>query len=390
MFSTLKNKKKPEKSCSAETSKDKTSKDETSNTTISSPSSESDYIKLKGGDNTPVLLKKYTYRITENVKQTIMGDLRNDPVAKQYIPQTKELKILPEENPDPIGDDAHTPVKGIVHRYPDRVLFKPANVCAVYCRYCFRREHVGPKANGRSDILNDEERRAALDYIRAHPEIWEVILTGGDPLVLSPRQLDEIMAELSAIPHVQIIRIHTRVPIADPARMTAALINALTKQTGQSENSPKAVYMALHINHAQEITEDVRTCLSALHRAGINLLSQSVLLKGVNDDAETLSNLYRALVPLNVKPYYLHHPDLAPGTGHFRISIEEGQNIVKQLRGHLSGLCQPTYMLDIPGGHGKVPLTPCALTPLKNGAYEITDHNGEKHTYKPETETTDL
>jgi len=337
------------------------------------------YVTLKGGDDTPVLLNKYAYRITDAIKNAIVGDLRNDPVARQYIPQAKELKILPEEDTDPIGDEVHTPVKGIVHRYPDRVLFKPANVCAVYCRYCFRREHVGPKENKASDILNAEERTAALDYIRAHAEIWEVILTGGDPLVLSSRQLREIISELNEIEHVQVIRIHTRVPIADPARMSAELINAL--------QSDKAIYMALHINHAQEITEDVRSCLKQLHKAGVNLLSQSVLLKGVNDKAETLADLYRALVALNVKPYYLHHPDLAPGTSHFRLSIEEGQNIVSQLRGHLSGLCQPTYMLDIPGGHGKVPLTPCALEALKDGGYKITNHKGQQHLYKPETET---
>ncbi len=335
------------------------------------------YVRSKGGDDSAMLLKKYACRITDTVKNAVTGNVHNDPVARQYVPQLQELKILPEENTDPIGDDAHTPVKGIVHRYPDRVLFKPANVCAVYCRYCFRREHVGPGSN----ILNDEERGAAIDYIRNHPEIWEVILTGGDPLVLSPRQLKEIIQELNMIEHVQVIRIHTRVPIADPARMSEKLMNAL--------KSEKAVYMALHINHAQEITNDVRTCLKQLHNAGMNLLSQSVLLKGVNNNGKTLADMYRALVALNVKPYYLHHPDLAPGTSHFRLSIQEGQNIVKELRGHLSGLCQPTYMLDIPGGHGKVPLTPCALEPLKNGGYEITNHHGETYIYQPETEQID-
>lgn len=335
----------------------------------------SDYVNSKGGSTARALLKKYTYRITDTIKDAITGDIKNDPVAKQYIPQNQELKILPEENTDPIGDAAHTPVKGIVHRYPDRALFKPANVCAVYCRYCFRREHVGPG----SDILNDEERTAALDYIRAHDEIWEVILTGGDPLILSPRKLGEIMKELNNIEHIQVIRIHTRIPIADPARVNNTLVNALT-------SSKKTLYMALHINHAQEITEDVRACLQTLHAAGINLLSQSVLLKGVNDNAEILANLYRQLVTLNVKPYYLHHPDLAPGTSHFRLSIEEGQTIMKALRGRVSGLCQPTYMLDIPGGHGKVPLTPCALEPLENGGYEITDYQNQTHTYKPKTE----
>ena len=332
------------------------------------------FVTQYGGNDSPVLLKKYAYRITDTIKNVMKGGVSQDPVAKQYIPQKQELKILPEENIDPIGDDLHSPVKGIVHRHTDRVLYKPANVCAVYCRYCFRREMIGPG----SDILNAEERTAALDYIRAHPEIWEVILTGGDPLVLSPRQLGEIISALNQIKHVQVIRIHTRVPIADPARMTDDLLSAL--------KSEKPIYMALHVNHAQELGPETRTAVKTLHKARINLLSQSVLLKGVNDSADTLAGLYRELVALNIKPYYLHHPDLAPGTSHFRLSIKEGQKIVNQLREKLSGLCQPTYMLDIPGGYGKVPLTPCMLKELDDGGYRITDYKGNEHLYRPETE----
>lgn len=347
---------------------------------------ELDYVKSKGGDTGSTLLKKYAYRITQNIKRTISGDVTNDPVAKQYLPQNCELKILPEERLDPIGDEMHSPVKGIVHRYPDRVLFKPANVCAVYCRYCFRREQVGPKGEKAPDILSANERTAALDYIRAHPEIWEVILTGGDPLVLSPRHLGELMSALHAIDHVKVIRIHTRLPIADPARVTPELISAITTQTNRSDSGEKALYIALHINHAQELTAENRAAIIALHKAGISLLSQSVLLKDINNDADILTGLYRELVALHVKPYYLHHPDLAPGTGHFRLSIAEGQTIMQKLRGRLSGLCQPTYMLDIPGGFGKVPLTPCALEPLADGGYAVTDYQGHKHTYAPAVE----
>ncbi|MCB1721490.1 MAG: lysine-2,3-aminomutase-like protein [Alphaproteobacteria bacterium] len=354
--------------------------------------SEKHYVKLKGGDTNPALLKKYACRITQNIKRAIKGNIHNDPIAKQYLPQACELKILPEERTDPIGDEAHSPVKGIVHRYPDRVLFKPANVCAVYCRYCFRREQVGPKNDHPPGILNAKERTAALNYIRAHPEIWEVILTGGDPLILSPRQLGEIMDALQAIDHVKVIRIHTRVPIADPERLRPALIAALTgantRHTDQSVcRHDKALYMALHINHAQELTPEVRSAIKTLHRCGISLLSQSVLLKGINNDAAILTNLYRELVALHVKPYYLHHPDLAPGTSHFRLSIKEGQSIMRALRGHLSGLCQPTYMLDIPGGYGKVPLTPCTLEPLPAGGYNVTDYKDEQHIYAPQSES---
>lgn len=329
------------------------------------------WIKSKGGCDSPVLLKKYVVKITDTVKDTITGDVHNDPVARQYIPQSRELKILPGENTDPIGDEAYTPVKGIVHRHPDRVLFKPANVCAVYCRYCFRREKVGPG----SDVLNKEERHAALDYIRQNKDIWEVILTGGDPLVLSPRQLGEILDELETIRHVQVLRIHTRIPVADPGRVTQDLLGTLRRKT--------PVYMAIHVNHVQEITPKVERTLENLRKAGCTLLSQSVLLKGVNDNAKALEDLFRKLVALHVKPYYLHHPDMAPGTSHFRLSLREGQKIMKELQGRVSGLCLPHYMLDIPGGHGKVPVNPCYLQELENGAYMVENHKGVNHYYPP-------
>ena len=302
----------------------------------------------------------------------------DDPIARQYIPTPTELISTPEENPDPIGDEAHSPVKGIVHRYPDRVLFKPANVCAVYCRYCFRREKVGPKNNKSSEILNDKERTAALNYIRENKDIWEVILTGGDPLILSPRQLKHIMDELQSIEHVSVIRFHTRVPIADPKRITPELLDCF--------DTDKAIYMPLHINHASELTDETVRAIKDLQKADIILLSQSVLLKGVNDNAQTLEDLYRRLVSLGVKPYYLHHPDYAPGTSHFRLSIKEGQEIVKQLLGRLSGLCQPTYMLDIPSGHGKIPVTPCYLKELEENKYRVENYKGESYNYPPKEE----
>ena len=317
---------------------------------------------------------RYAFRTTKTVEDLITGTPDDDPIARQYIPQPQELIQTRGENADPIGDETHSPVKGIVHRYPDRVLFKPANICAVYCRYCFRREKVGPG----SEVLNDDERKAALNYIRKNKNIWEVILTGGDPLILSPRQLNEIMRELNNIEHVQVIRFHTRIPIADPARITPQLINALTIN--------KAVYMPLHINHAREITDDVICAIKDLQKAGVILLSQSVLLKGVNDNVETLEELYRRLVTIGVKPYYLHHPDFAPGTSHFRLSIKDGQAIVKQLLGRLSGLCQPTYMLDIPEGHGKIPLTPCYIKELEENTYTLENYKGDTYSYPPKGE----
>jgi lysine 2,3-aminomutase len=225
--------------------------------------------------------------------------------------------------------------------------------------------------------LNAEERDAALDYIAAHPEIWEVILTGGDPLVLSPKHMTEIMSRLASIEHVKIVRFHTRVPIADPARVTDDLCSALVK-------APQALYMALHINHAQEITSDVRAAIARLRGAGVQLVSQSVLLRGVNDDAQALEDLYRALLALSVQPYYLHHPDLAPGTAHFRLPIAEGLGLVRALRGRLSGLCQPRYMLDIPGGYGKIDLNSDAIKAADiDGHYMVRDYKGRSHLYPP-------
>jgi lysine 2,3-aminomutase len=317
---------------------------------------------------------RYAVALTPDVVELIDPAEPNDPIGCQFIPDPAELDSRPEEMPDPIGDDAHSPVAGIVHRYPDRVLLKPVDVCAVYCRFCFRRETVG---QGRS--LSRDQLAAALDYIRAHREIWEVILTGGDPLVLSPRRLATIVKALAAIKHVKIIRVHSRVPVVEPARVTGALVRAL-KAPG------KATYVVLHANHARELTPAARAACARLIDAGIPMLSQSVLLRGVNDDTAALGELLRTLVECRIKPYYLHHGDLAPGTGHWRTSIAEGQALMRALHGRLSGLCQPTYVLDIPGGHGKSPIGPDYLRVSgTNGTarYEVEDFNGRWHVYPP-------
>lgn len=314
--------------------------------------------------------KRYAVSITPHIMGTINGPVGLDPVASQYVPQMQELKILPEENPDPIGDDEYSPVKGIVHRYPDRLLLKLANVCAVYCRYCFRREKVGPG----SQVLTPEEKKDAYAYIASNPDVWEVILTGGDPLILSPRHLKESLDTISAIPHVQVIRFHTRIPVADPARITSELCEAL--------NCHKAVYVVVHVNHPNEITTEVKAAFHALHAAGCVLLSQSVLLKGINDNADILEELFRTLASVRVKPYYLHHPDLAPGTSHFRLPLWKGQEIMKKLLGRLSGICRPHYMLDIPGGHGKVPVTNDYIERKTNNTYTITDYKNNTHLYQ--------
>ncbi len=320
--------------------------------------------------------EQYAVAVTPAIAALIDPADASDPIARQFIPDAAELLRLPEERDDPIGDAAHSPVSGIVHRYPDRVLLKAVHVCPVYCRFCFRREMVGPQGLG---TLTPPEMDAAFDYIANHPEVWEVILTGGDPLVLSPRRLRAITERLEAIDHVKIVRFHTRVPVVEPERIDAALIEAL-------KASGKAVYLALHANHPREFTEDARRACARLIDAGIVMVSQSVLLKGVNDDVETLAALMRRFVENRIKPYYLHHPDLAPGTSHFRLSIEEGQALVAALRGRISGLCQPSYILDIPGGHGKAVISAGAIADQGGGCYTVTDFRGGEHSYPPQSE----
>ncbi|MBX5000651.1 lysine-2,3-aminomutase-like protein [Rhizobium lentis] len=316
---------------------------------------------------------RYAIALTPVVTRLIDRADPDDPIARQFVPDPAELVVAPEERADPIGDHAHSPVEGIVHRYPDRVLLKAVHVCPVYCRFCFRREMVGPQGLGTLDAAAME---AALAYIRSHQEIWEVILTGGDPLVLSSRRLREIMEALAGIAHVKIVRFHTRVPVVDPEKVDAALIAAL-------KASGKTVYIALHANHVRELTTAARAACARLIDAGIAMVSQSVLLKGVNDDPDVLAELMKAFVEIRVKPYYLHHPDLAPGTRHFRLTIEEGQKIVAALRGRISGLCQPTYILDIPGGHGKAVISGNSIQPTGEGCYSVSDYRGGVHPYPP-------
>lgn len=320
---------------------------------------------------------RYAVAVTPDVAALIDASDPNDPIARQYVPSADELVTLPSENADPIGDHTHSPVSGIVHRYPDRVLFKLVHVCAVYCRFCFRREMLGP---GKETALSDDVYSKALDYIRTHPEIWEVILTGGDPLMLSARRLKEIMTDLAAIDHVRIIRIHTRVPVADPARVTDETVDAL-KVMGAT------TWVALHANHPRELTGDARTACARMIDAGIPMVSQSVLLRGVNDNAATLEALMRSFVECRIKPYYLHHGDLAPGTAHLRTTLEEGQKLMLSLRGRVSGLCQPDYVLDIPGGHGKAPIGPQYLSQTGEDGhdrrYRVVDYCGDVHLYPP-------
>ncbi|PCI54861.1 MAG: lysine 2,3-aminomutase [Alphaproteobacteria bacterium] len=324
---------------------------------------EARYIQLAG---------QYDIGISDHVRSLIQktGRPEKDVIGRQYIPTLDELNVLSDEESDPIGDEIYTPVNGIVHRYEDRVLFKVTNVCAVYCRYCFRREMVGAGA----EHLSDEDFDRAIAYIKSHDEIWEVILTGGDPFVLSPRRLQKVIEALNKIEHVKIIRIHTRTPVADPTLISDTILSVL-------KLSAKPIYIVLHINHAKEITEEVVHKISRLRAVNCSILSQSVLLRGVNDDAITLENLFRKLVTLHVQPYYLHHLDRAKGTSHFRVSLTRGQEIMKDLQGRVSGICLPKYMLDIPGGHGKIPVNESYVQVRDGDVYSVEDYQGCTHLY---------
>ncbi len=269
--------------------------------------------------------EQFSVAVTDDMAALIDPSDPSDPIAAQFVPNAAELETAAEELADPIGDARWSPVPGIVHRYPDRVLLKPILLCPVYCRFCFRRETVGKTA----DMLDPAALERACDYVRQRPEIWEVIVTGGDPFILAPRRLAAIVGALNKIPHLGVIRFHTRVPIVEPRRVTARLVAALT--------ADKAVWVVVHANHPRELTPAAKDAVARLVRAGIPVLAQTVLLRGVNDDAVVLEALFRGLVAMRVKPYYLHHADLARGTAHFRTGIASGQQLVRSLRGRALG-----------------------------------------------------
>ncbi|MCK5384688.1 MAG: KamA family radical SAM protein [Alphaproteobacteria bacterium] len=319
------------------------------------------------------VVRRYGIGISAHVRSLLEG-IENPaahPVGRQYIPSSDELTIHPGENDDPIGDERFTPVHGVVHRDMDRVLLKVTGSCAVQCRYCFRR---GMYSSGKKDHLSEKALSKALSYIDSHEEISEVILSGGDPLILSPRRLGAVLDSLEKIRHVQAIRIHTRAAVADPQRIDGKYANVLKKIN-------KPVRVVLHVNHASEITNEVVRVFGALCVAGCSLYSQSVLLKGVNDDVEVLAALFRKLISVHVMPYYIHHLDHAPGTGHFRVSLERGQEIMRSLQGRMSGMAVPKYMLDIPGGYGKIPVHEGYVRKRGEGVYDLQDYQGCHHLY---------
>jgi len=335
-------------------------------------------LKIIGDDEIDDLRKvseKYSVALTPHLIEKIQSSSPEDAQAlkRQFVPTVDELANTPIEYADPIGDEPRTQLKGLVHRYPDRCLLMPVMICPVYCRFCFRREKIDDNAHS----LSSSDLDKAYQYIKAHPEIWEVVLTGGDPFILHPKMLREICQRLAEIEHIEVIRFHTRVPVVEPSRVTKNLIEAI--------KTDKTTYVILHSNHPSEFDEASIAACASLVDAGIPMLSQTVLLKGVNDDVRTLGKLMRLFVKHRIKPYYLHHGDRAKGTKHFRTSLEEGQDLIKSLRGHYSGLCQPTYVLDIPGGYGKVPIHPNYVnnrsSTRSSDNIAIEDYEGNIHEY---------
>ncbi len=308
----------------------------------------------------------YVIALPEPMARAIDPANPRDAIRRQFVPSAEELDIRPGEADDPIGDARHSPLPGLVHRYPDRVLIKAASTCPVYCRFCFRRERVGPD---KGEALTKSDLDDIFRYIANHAEIFEVILTGGDPLMLSAARAREITRRLEAIDHVKVIRWHTRMPVARPDRITSGYANALSSMT-------KAVFVAVHANHASEFTPEARQACRLLAGQGIALVSQSVLLRGVNDTIDDLTDLMRAFLSAGIKPYYLHQLDAAPGTAHFRVPVEEGQALVRTLRDTVSGLAIPHYVFDIPGGVSKAAL---ALSDIerRDDVWRVRGRDGE-------------
>jgi len=324
-------------------------------------------------DRLAPIAERYAIAVTAPMLDLIADVDAGDPIARQFLPSLDEGLTTDDERDDPVGDHAFSPCAGIVHRYPDRALLKLVSICPVYCRFCFRREMVGPD---KGEGLNREQRAQAIAYLADTPSIWEVIVTGGDPLILSPRRLRQVVEALAAIPHIKTIRWHSRVPVVSPDHITSDLAKALAA-------SGKINWVAIHANHPREFTPGFAKACHNLRAAGIGLLSQTVLLKGINDRIDTLVALMRGFVEHGIRPYYLHHPDLAPGTSHFRLSLSEGKALVEGLRGPLSGLAQPVYVLDIPGGYGKVSILSDAVTIETPDRARVRDRHGVIHAYPP-------
>lgn len=324
--------------------------------------------------------KKLALGITPHFFNLIDQGDANCPIRRQVVPRIEESQTAPDEMIDPCGEDANMPVPGLVHRYPDRVLLLVTDRCASYCRYCTRSRVVS--GAGEQELTTDLE--GALAYLEKHPEVRDVLLSGGDPLLLSDSKLEAILARLRQIPTIEFIRIGTRIPIFLPQRITPELVRVLKKY--------HPLWMSVHSNHPREITEEVRAALGRLADAGIPLGNQSVLLRGVNDQAETLKELFHKLLLCRVRPYYLYQCDLITGSAHLRTTIREGQEIMEQLRGHTTGYAVPTYVVDGPGGGGKIPIGPSYIVGMADNRVILKNYKGDVYEYPEigQTQVADL
>lgn len=289
-----------------------------------------------------------------------------DPIRKTVIPRVAEFTTTAAEMVDPCGEDEHMPVPGLVHRYPDRVLFLVNETCSVYCRYCTRSRLVG---SGKHKVGFE----AVYDYLREHPEVRDVLISGGDPLVMSDDRLEDIVRNLRAIPTIEIVRVGTKMPVVLPQRVTDELVNRLKRY--------HPFYMSIHFLHPAEITPEVTEACNRLADAGIPTFSQTVLLKGVNDDPEVMKKLMQQLLLLRVRPYYIYQCDPVQGTSHFRTSIDKGLEIMSHLRGHTTGYAIPTYVVDAPGGGGKIPVSPDYVVSREPGKTVLRNYKGDIYTY---------
>jgi len=315
--------------------------------------------------------KKFPMSITPYYLSLIDTDnLENDPIFKQCFPVINELDIQDDDMSDPLHEDKDSPVPGVTHRYPDRVLLLVSNTCAMYCRHCTRKRRVGDKDN----IPGKEEILKGIEYIHRNEQIRDVLLSGGDPFLLSTEYLDWILTELRAIDHVEVIRIGTRTPVVLPYRITDELVEMLKKH--------HPVWINTHFNHSREITKSSKRALRKLADAGIPLGNQSVLLAGVNDCPRIMRSLVHKLVANRVRPYYLYQCDLSEGLSHFRTPVGKGIEILESLIGHTSGFCVPTYVIDAPGGGGKIPVMPNYLISWSTNKVVLRNYEGVITTYK--------
>ncbi len=329
------------------------------------------YIQLTPSEKRGTLFasKKLAVAITPYFFNLIDRNNPDCPIRRQVIPRQEEQVTSPEEMLDPVGEDSHSPVPGLVHRYPDRVLFLVTDRCASYCRYCTRSRLVS-NSQGYGFHPQFEE---GLTYIESHPEIRDVLLSGGDPLLLSDNKLDYLLGRLKAIPHVQFVRIGSRIPVFLPQRITPELCDLFRKH--------QPIWMSIHVNHPRECTQELRAACDRLANAGVPLGNQSVLLRDVNDDAETMKNLVHKLLMMRVRPYYLYQCDLITGSRHLRADVTRGIEIIRALRGHTTGYAIPQYVIDAPGGGGKIPINPDYVEKITDEAVYLKNYEGKRFVY---------